>query len=134
LSQEEIIGNIREAYRALARGNIEVFLDLFSENATLTWGPFKFEGKPCIEEWARELLESFTVISFQERSIVVNEDEVKHDYFMTVLNKDSSKGVIEAIAGYRLEGGKIRDLKIDLLDGCVVRKASEAEEYNIKPT
>lgn len=132
-SQEEIIGNIRAAYRALARGNVEVLLDLCSDGATLTWGPFKFEGKTCIEKWARELLQAFTSIGFVEKSIAVKGSEVKHQYFMSTVNQDLSKGVIEAMASYKLEGRKIKDLKIDLLDGYVIRKASEAEGHNIKP-
>jgi len=121
-SQGEIIGNIREAYRALARGDVEVFLDMCSDDVTLAWGPFKFEGKPCVERWARELLQSFTSIGFVEKSITVKGDEVKHEYFMSTVNQDMSRGVIEAVAGYRLEGGKIRDLKINLHNGYLIVK------------
>jgi hypothetical protein len=117
--------------QALTLKNLDKIRSLLSDQALLSWGPYDFEGKEKILEWAEELFELFPFLSFKEKNLEVNGSEAKHEFMIAFLTAQGRKGWLPCEAAYTFKDGKIHQVKIKLLHGFLAVSRDEIDK--VKP-
>ena len=100
----------------------------FSVNTELSWGPYIFEGKEKILNWAKELLELFPTIGFQEKALEIHGNTVKHEFIIVFITSNGQKGLLPCIGIYTFKEGLIDNLKITLLPGVLTVDGKDLEK------
>ena len=120
--------------QALTLRNIENLQGLLSDQATLSWGPYKFVGKDSVLNWAKELWEIFPVITFLEKSLEVNGYTAKHEFVIAFVTPEGRKGWLPCESEYRFNDDKIIQLCVKILHGFVAVNRDEIERVKNHPT
>jgi hypothetical protein len=68
LSEAATRERVHSFCQALTGKNLDKLRILLSDEASLSWGPYDFEGKESIITWAGELFELFPFMTFKEKN------------------------------------------------------------------
>ena len=117
---------------ALSGKDWEKLQSFLSDNTTLSWGPYTFDGREQILTWAKELLELFPTMGFQEKALEVRGTTAKHEFIIVFITSDGQKGFLPCIGNYNFKDDIINNLKISLLPGVLAVDGKDMEK--IKPT
>jgi hypothetical protein len=120
--------------QALTSKNIDVLQSLLTYDTIFSWGPYRFEGKDSILNWAKELWELFPVMAFQEKSLEVYESNAKHEFVIAFTTPEGRKGWLPCIGVYKFKDNKITQLDVKLLHGYVAVNRDEIERVKPHPT
>jgi len=118
-------------FQALTLKNLDKIQSSFSDEASLSWGPYDFVGKESILTWASELFELFPFISFKEKKLEVHESTAKHEFMIAFLTSQGRRGWLPCEATYTFKDGQIHQMKIKLLHGFLAVNRDEIEK--VKP-
>ena len=121
-------------YQALTLKNLDEIRRLFSDGASLSWGPYDFVGKERIMTWASEFFELFPFISFKEKKLEVSGDSVKHEFMIAFLTAQGRKGWLPCESIYTIRDGKINQVNVKLLHGFLAVSSDEVEKVKPHPT
>ena len=113
--------------QALSMKNTGKLNDLLTENSSLSWGPYDFDGKEKILEWAIELFELFPFMSFKEKSLEVTNSIARHEFMIAFLTTEGRKGWIPCEADYTIKDDHITQIKVKLLHGFLSISKDEVE-------
>ncbi len=102
-----------------------------AEDASVSWGPYKFEGKEKILTWAGELYELFPFMSFKENSLEVSDQTAMHDYLVAFLTAQSQRGWLPIHGSYTFRDSKIHRFEAELLHGFLSIKRADVDR--VKP-
>lgn len=114
-------------FQALTLKNLDKIRSLFSDEASLSWGPYDFVGKDNVLTWASELFELFPFISFKEKKLEVHESTVEHEFMIAFLTAKGRKGWLPCESTYTFKDHKINQAKIKLLHGFLAVGRDEIE-------
>ena len=114
--------------QALSMKNTGKLNDLLTENSSLSWGPYDFDGKEKILEWAIELFELFPFMSFKEKSLEVTNSIARHEFMIAFLTTEGRKGWIPCEADYNIKDDHITQIKVKLLHGFLSVSKDEVEK------
>lgn len=134
LSEMEIKERVYGFCQALASRNLDKIQDLFAEDATVSWGPYNFEGRENILTWAEELYELFPFMSFKENSLEVTGQTAKHDHLVAFLTAQSQRGWLPIHGTYTFKDGRIIRFKAELLHGFLSIKRADVDRVKPHPT
>jgi len=118
-------------FQALTLKNRDKIKSSFSDEASLSWGPYDFVGKESILTWANELFELFPFISFKEKKLEAHESTAKHEFMIAFLTSQGKRGWLPCEATYIFKDGQIHQVKIKLLHGFLAVSRDEIER--VKP-
>ncbi len=104
-------------YEALRSGNVEVIRSTFAEDAVLTFGPFRFEGREEIVLWAVELKKHFPYLGCSKIGTRTKDDEIFHRFTLRVIGPNRVKGKLQCIGRYLVRDSKIHRALIRGSDG-----------------
>ena len=120
--------------QALTIKNIENLQTLLTDQVTLSWGPYKFMGKENVLNWVKELWELFPFMTFQEKSLVVNESMAIHEFVIAFMTPEGRKGWLPCEGLYKFKDNKIIQLDVKLQHGYVAVNRDEIERVKPHPT
>lgn len=125
MSENRIKATIHNVYEALKNKDVETMLSYCTDDVTLTWGYFVFEGKNAVKRWAEEMLQMFPEIEHEDDKITVNKNIARHNFVLVVTTTSSRKGILPAMATYDFNNEKIQHLMIAILPGLLILKEEE---------
>lgn len=131
LSESEIRASVYGFCQALSARNLEKLRSMLTGEASVSWGPYSFEGKEKILTWAKELYELFPFMTFKENSLKVSGLSAKHDFLIAFLTTQSQRGWLPIHGTYTFKGDKILRFDAELLHGFLSIKNAEVER--VKP-
>jgi len=117
LSEGATRARVHSFCQALTGKNLETLKSLLSEEASLSWGPYDFEGRESILTWAGELFELFPFMTFKEKILTVEGPSVKHEFLIAFMTSQGQKGWLPCESTYEFKGDKISQVKVKLLHG-----------------
>ena len=121
-------------YQALTLKNLDEVGRLFSDEASLSWGPYDFVGKQRILTWASEFFELFPFISFKEKKFEASGDTANHEFMIAFLTAQGRKGWLPCESTYKIVDGKIHEVEFKLLHGFLAVSSEEVEKVKPHPT
>lgn len=113
--------SVRGICDALVRRDVVKALSFFADDATLTWGPFEFEGRERIKTWIAELEEMFPELIFREKSLKAQRDGATQEFVIEAFIPDGRKALLPGTAIYEFRDGKIKLLRIAISHGYLIR-------------
>jgi len=125
MREGEVEEVIRDAYRALVRGDVDRMLSFCTDDVTLDWGPFTFEGEEEVRQWEEELRRMFPEIGILETRLEVHGSTAVHEFIIEVTTPEGRRGILPVTGNYDVKDGKIQRISITLLRGALI--VSEAE-------
>ena len=131
MSETEIRESVYGFCQALTLKNWDKIRSLLSDQASLSWGPYGFEGTEKILNWAEELFELFPFLSFKEKKLQVYGSAAQHEFMIAFLTAQGRKGWLPCEATYKFKDGKIHQVNIKLLHGFLAVSRDEIER--VKP-
>ncbi len=120
--------------QALTGKNMDTLSTLLYDQASLSWGPYDFEGKESILAWAGELFELFPFMTFKEKTLVVQGPSVKHEYLIAFMTSSGQKGWLPCESTYEFKGELIDRVKVNLLHGFLMVSRDDVERVKPGPT
>jgi hypothetical protein len=117
--------------QALTGKNLEKLRSLLSDQASLSWGPYDFEGNESILAWAGELFELFPFMTFKEKALVVQGPSVNHEFLIAFMTSQGQKGWLPCESTYEFKGKLIDRVKVNLLHGFLAVSRDDVER--VKP-
>jgi hypothetical protein len=117
--------------QALTGKTLDTLSTLLSDEASLSWGPYDFEGKDNILAWAGELFELFPFMTFKEKNLAVQGPSVKHEFLIAFMTSQGQKGWLPCESTYEFKGGLIDRVKVNLLHGFLAVSRDDVER--VKP-
>jgi hypothetical protein len=99
--------------------DVEQILSFFLDDATLVWGPFKFEGKREIEKWAKGLFEIFPKLNLRNKGVNFQGSNVIQNLILEIMLPNSSIARIPCVVNYEFLNGRIRRIVFNLSYGYV---------------
>lgn len=131
MSEAVIKERVHSFCQALAGRNLDRIQSLLADQATLSWGPYDFEGKESILTWAKELSELFPFMAFKEKALEVHGATAKHEFMIAFLTPDGQRGWLPCIGTYDFKDGRIQRVKVSLLHGFLAVSRDDVER--VKP-
>jgi hypothetical protein len=131
LSEAATREHVHSFCQALTGKNLDKLRSLLSDEASLSWGLYDFEGKESILTWAGELFELFPFMTFKEKSLEVQGSSVKHEFLIAFMTSQGQKGWLPCESTYEFNGDKIRQVKVNLLHGFLAVNRDDIER--VKP-
>ncbi len=117
LSETAIRERVYSFCQALSMRNLEKLESLLTHEASLSWGPYDFDGKESILTWAGELHELFPFMSFKQKSLEVRGPSVKHEFLIAFMTSQGQKGWLPCKSTYEFKGDLIDRVNVNLLHG-----------------
>lgn len=127
ISEAEIKERVHSFCQALSGRNLERLRTLLANQASLSWGPYNFEGKESILTWAKELYNLFPFMAFKEKTLEVHGPTAKHEFLIAFLASQGQKGWLPCESTYDFKDGQIRQLKVKLLHGFLAVNRDDIE-------
>ncbi|MEM2094383.1 MAG: nuclear transport factor 2 family protein [Candidatus Bathyarchaeia archaeon] len=127
IGEREIRERVYSFCQALAGRNFERLRGLLAENASLSWGPYRFDGKESILTWAKELFELFPFMAFKEKAFEVQGTTAKHEFMIAFITTDGQRGWLPCEGIYDFEDGLINRLRVKLLHGFLAVSRDDIE-------
>ena len=127
LSETVIRERVYGFCQALSVRNLEKLESLLTDEATISWGPYDFEGKEGILTWAGELHDLFPFMAFKEKSLVVQGPSVKHEFLIAFMTSQGQKGWLPCNSTYEFKGGLIDRANVNLLHGFLAISRDDVE-------
>jgi hypothetical protein len=131
LSEAATRERVHSFCQALTGKNLDKLRILLSDEASLSWGPYDFEGKESIITWAGELFELFPFMTFKEKNLEVQGPSVKHEFLIAFMTSQGQKGWLPCESTYEFNGDKISQVKVNLLHGFLAVNRDDIER--VKP-
>lgn len=126
-SEAEIKERVHGFCQALSGRNLEKLRTLLADQASLSWGPYHFEGQESILTWAKELYDLFPFMAFKEKTLEVDGATAKHEFLIAFLTSQGQKGWLPCESTYDFKDGQIRQLKVKLLHGFLAVNRDDIE-------
>lgn len=120
ITEHECRTRIQGFYRTVAQGDAQKAMEYCTEEVTLTWGAFKFNGKEALKHWVKELRQSFRGIVFVEKQILVGSDKVTHLFVFRIVTPMGGIGLMPATGTYLFQKDRFQQLDIKLQDGVIL--------------
>ena len=127
LSETVIRERVYGFCQALSVRNLEKLESLLTDEATISWGPYDFEGKEDILTWAGELHDLFPFMAFKEKSLEVQGPSVKHEFLIAFMTSQGQKGWLPCNSTYEFKGGLIDRANVNLLHGFLAISRDDVE-------
>lgn len=121
--------SIEGFYNALINRDVERMMSLFTEDATLSWGPFEFKGWNEIKKWATDLGRMFPKLKVNRGGLIVSENQTFHKFTMEVTTPDGREGLIHGEGRYEFDNLRIRRVWINLTRGYIIIKRGELKGF-----
>jgi len=134
MSEVDIKKLVYSFCEALTLKNIDNIERILTEQATLSWGPYKFVGKKNVLNWAKELWELFPFMAFKEKSLEIHESGAKHEFMIAFITPEGRKGWLPCIGVYKFMDGQVIQLDISLLHGFVAVDRDDIERVKPHPS
>jgi len=134
MSEVDIKKLVYSFCEALTMKNIENLQRILTDQATLSWGPYKFVGKENVLNWAKEFWELFPFISFKEKSLEVHESTAKHEFMIAFITPEGRKGWLPCEGLYKFKDDQIIQLDMKLLHGFVAVDRDDIERVKPRQT
>jgi hypothetical protein len=131
MSESLLKEKVYSFFKDLSFGNFDKIEELFEEEAILAWGPYIFNGKAEIKQWATDLCQLFPFISFKEKKLEIENNKVNHEFLIAFLTQRGRKGWLPCEAYYDFQNEKILELRIKLLHGFLTVSKDEVDK--VKP-
>lgn len=131
LSEAAVRERVHNFCQALTGKNRDILRNLLSDEASLSWGPYDFDGKERILTWAGDLFELFPFMTFKEKSLEVQGSSVKHEFLIAFMTSSGQKGWLPCESTYEFNGDKISQVKVNLLHGFLAVNRDDIER--VKP-
>ena len=131
LSEAATRERVHSFCQALTGKNVDKLKSLLSNEASLSWGPYDFEGKESIQTWAGELFELFPFMTFKEKNLEVQGSSVKHEFLIAFMTSSGQKGWLPCESTYEFNEYKISQVKVNLLHGFLAVSREDVER--VKP-
>jgi hypothetical protein len=131
---QKLKARVYSFYQSLTSKNIDNLQKFFTNEAILSWGPYKFVGKENILSWAKELWELFPILTIQEKSIEVYGTMVKHEFVLAFTTQEGRNGWLPCESLYKFKNDEIFQLDINLKHGYVAVNRDEIERVKPHPT
>jgi hypothetical protein len=131
LSEAVVRERVHSFCQALTGKNQDILRNLLSDEASLSWGPYDFDGKESILTWAGELFELFPFMTFKEKGLEVQGSSVKHEFLISFMTSSGQKGWLPCESTYEFNGDKISQVKVNLLHGFLAVNRDDIER--VKP-
>ncbi len=131
LSERATRERVHSFCQALTGKNLDTLSTLLSDEASLSWGPYDFEGNESILAWAGELFELFPFMTFKEKTLEVQGPSVKHEFLIAFMTSSGQKGWLPCESTYEFNGDKISQVKVNLLHGFLTINRDDIER--VKP-
>jgi hypothetical protein len=131
LSEEKTLEIIRSAYTALLSGDIDGMLSHCTNDVTLNWGPFTFEGRSELRRWAEELREMFPTMRIRETKLMVQGSKASHDFLILFRAPNGQQGRLEIRAEYTLKNQQIQYIQTTLSLGVLTFEKEEIEHLGL---
>jgi len=103
--------------QALTLKNLDEISELFSDDASLSWGPYDFVGKESILTWVTEFFKLFPFIAIKEKQLQVFDSTAKHEFMIGFLTAQGRKGGLPCEGIYTIKDGKIHQINVKVLYG-----------------
>lgn len=120
--------------QALSSRNLEKLESLLANQASLSWGPYKFVGKDSILNWAKELYDLFPFMAFKEKALEVHGLSAKHEFMIAFLTSRGRKGWLPCEGTYNFLNNQIINLNVKLLHGFLTVSRDDVEKVKPHPT
>ncbi|UCH36882.1 MAG: hypothetical protein JSV76_04105 [Candidatus Bathyarchaeota archaeon] len=120
VDEHEYTRLIHSFYQTVCRGEASEALKYCSEDITLSWGIFKFNGKPALQQWIKELRQSFRGIEFIDKQIQIEMNKATHLFVFRIVTPMGGIGLMPAIGTYQFQRGLFQSLDISLQDGVIM--------------
>ena len=127
LSEGATRERVRSFCQALTGKNLDKLRNLLSDEASLSWGPYDFEGKESILTWAGELFELFPFMTFKEKTLEAQGPSVKHEFLIAFMTSQGQKGWLPCESTYEFKGDLIDRVKVNLLHGFLAISRDDVE-------
>lgn len=127
LSETAIRECVHSFCQALSVRNLDKLKSLLTDKASISWGPYNFDGKKSILTWAGELYELFPFMDFKEKILEVHGPSVKHDFLIAFMTSQGQKGWLPCESTYEFKGDLIDRVKIKLLHGFLAISRDDVE-------
>lgn len=127
LSEGATRERVRSFCQALTGKNLDKLRNLLSDEASLSWGPYDFEGKESILTWAEELFELFPFMTFKEKTLEAQGPSVKHEFLIAFMTSQGQKGWLPCKSTYEFKGDLIDRVKVNLLHGFLAISRDDVE-------
>ena len=131
LSEGATRERVRSFCQALTGKNLDKLRNLLSDEASLSWGPYDFEGKESILTWAGELFELFPFMTFKEKTLEAQGPSVKHEFLIAFMTSQGQKGWLPCKSTYEFKGDLIDRVNVNLLHGFLT--ISRDDVARVKP-
>jgi len=125
---------VRSFCQALTGKNLDKLRNLLSDEASLSWGPYDFEGKESILTWAEELFELFPFMTFKEKTLEAQGPSVKHEFLIAFMTSQGQKGWLPCESTYEFKGDLIDRVKVNLLHGFLAISRDDVERVTPRAT
>jgi hypothetical protein len=122
---------IRSAYTALLSGNIDEMLSFCMNDVTLKWGPFTFEGRSEIRQWAEELRKMFPTMRIRETKLLVHGSTASHEFLILFTAPNGQQGRLEIRAEYTFKNEKLQCIQTTLSLGVLTFEKEEIEHLGL---
>lgn len=127
VEEERCRTQINEFLTSLTGKNWGKIQSILSSDAVISWGPYTFNGREEIITWAKELLELFPILIFQEKSLEVHGTNARIEFVITFTTPSEQKGFLPCVITYSFKDNIINNLNFGLMPGILVieKKAIE---------
>lgn len=107
LSHEQVV---KAFYDALMKKDLQSLDSLCTEDATLMWALYKFEGRNEIKKWAAELGEHFCKLILDHTFMDGGKDYIVHKFNLKVTMPNGRRGWIPGVGKYEFKDRKLKQI------------------------
>lgn len=133
-SEAEVKELVYSFCQALTSLNLEKIESLLADQVSLQWGPYEFDGKEEILNWAKELHDLFPFIAFKEKALNVQESSAEHEFMIAFLTSRGRKGWLPCEGTYIFDKNQIVNISVKLLHGFLTVSRDDVEKVKPHPT
>lgn len=126
-SFEEKRVRVQGFYQALLEKDFETLLKSCTEDVILFWGPYKFEGREKVKQWATEFKELFPRSGIADKVVKFEENRMTNDFVLSFIIPSGECGWLQCVGTYGFEGDKIQSVRIEPLKGIFTIKKEDLE-------
>jgi hypothetical protein len=119
MSDQNLVASIEGIWNSLMTKKAFEILRYFCDDATVFWGPYSFNGKKEIMDWAEGLLELFPSFEYEIHNLSVRGGKAIHVLVLKSIFKDGRSGLLPCICDYEFETEKIINAKFSLSYGYI---------------
>ena len=119
MSNKNLVASIEGIWNSLMTKKAHEVLRYFCDHATVFWGPYSFNGKTEIMDWAEGLLEIFPSLEVEIHNLSISGAKAIHVLVLNSSFQDGRSGFFPCICDYEFEDEKIINAKFSLSYGYI---------------